>query len=545
MIVTRHFGGGAIINNANPRMKALLLRTGAFQKFVQGREECSEILPLGCKYFLINEKMDKIMEVIDQFMKKEDKKASWIVCIFLKLLITCKELDKYKAEIQGRLDIIDENGDNKKTLDDLYNTYVLDVDSFKEMSLVLTSIPMKEYSDKVCEFAKMCAGVVLLDEKFWSGFSYIYQIRDLFTDITYMECIVGYIIFTQNNLKTIVVGVQYLPDEIRALVHWHNVYCDLKNADELKWTVNQKELLCENLKIAGKQKDDIFKPIENDLNIYDNKEYIKLIFETDNPRYDQLAFKLLTCGVNAGQKENIIKTCFDDVLSYDRSIKINEIHNWLEKKNNDVQNEFAKPYDDKIRAKWGNIFGQTMSFEDKLKLAEQMSLFYFGTHPKNDELYTFQGNKFKIDKIPGDGNCFYTSLANQFLDPQLYGQQYVRDKIATYVKKHWDQCNPIFDLGSQEKYLEGVKGHAWGGYIEAYIFSKIYPTICLTLYDFEKRFDPLKINEGNGLKINLLFSGKHYDILLDKEDDEDYGSDGYSSEFESAGEEFAGDGDGL
>jgi hypothetical protein len=550
MIVMRH-GGGAIVNNANPRMKALLLRSGAFQKFVQGREESTGSIPLGNKKFWVNDDlktiMDKIIEIGENYKIRtesdyidddNDERVYNIMFYFWKLLSTCDEIKPYHCQIKEIMaeHVIGNSEVDKWEWDKLYD----ECGDYFDTWHTLNDIPMRHYSDEIYTYIDK----YITDNT--TDIVGIFQVRKLLKKEKIKGYIIAYLKHLNNSDDTDQIEIASgLDDNIKRIIKWKNVYNRLK---ELKygWTQGQMDTLEHTIDFDGLE--DLFQTAQTKKRpeTYEDA-YVKTFFS--DPTIDKkLAFEVLMSPIYENNKD-IIQTYCCQSLSPNDIEQINELNKWRNgykiKQRNKAQN--MKIFDPKEHMdNITKIFGRALS--EKERMQYQINISQGGVCcnlPKDGDMYkSDEDNKhFTIKHVNGDGNCLYTGLAikltmfNLKNDGVVIEHHDVRNSIADHMTKnkktYGDLCS-LFD----GNYIENVvkKPGAWGGILDIKAFSEIHQIIKIRVYDRDNVMKPFVFNENaKEHDIILLYSGKHYDLLEEEHNSESDSDEEFNHNFGQAG----------
>lgn len=135
-----------------------------------------------------------------------------------------------------------------------------------------------------------------------------------------------------------------------------------------------------------------------------------------------------------------------------------------------------------------------------------------------------KGKDFYIIKVPGDGNCLFSSLSYFNNGGSIEKGMEVRFKIVNFARENWKQFQIIsIDpkgncYSTVDDYLKDmIKISTYGTYCELIAASQIFPFTFKVWFEGEI-LDSFGVS-SNPTK-NLLFSGNlrsvHFDILLER-----------------------------
>lgn len=121
--------------------------------------------------------------------------------------------------------------------------------------------------------------------------------------------------------------------------------------------------------------------------------------------------------------------------------------------------------------------------------------------------------QFEIEKIKGDGNCFFSAVSKKIDE----NHKTIRNKVCSEMLKHKYELLSQYAI-SQSDIKQLCKDKIWnnnaGDLVPKY-FAELYK-VRLSIYQKTNNNFTLYNEYGkkNSKNINLLFSGNHYDLLL-------------------------------
>jgi hypothetical protein len=140
------------------------------------------------------------------------------------------------------------------------------------------------------------------------------------------------------------------------------------------------------------------------------------------------------------------------------------------------------------------------------------------THQKNKT-----SNLLTVFKIPGDGNCLFSSVAQAILGNHNAGTvAYIRTKAVSYIFDHWTEyssiVNAIYNYSTAAEYfLNMSQSGIYGDYTEVLALAKVF-NCCIEVYrDGTSLLNANDIlNEEaqhQGQTVRLHLQNQHYDLI--------------------------------